>query len=300
MAAKDFKSDFSITIDFNKDSPNPGRIFQAMASIISAFEQLDKDLIASIDSRIEPVLLLEDVEKGSLKTWLAYFIRSIPDGAINDLDWKQLIGHYLVKCKYIVLRKLDGKIELTDAKDIEDIQYEIIEEARKTDVRSLHDYAPISAQKIVKHISQINEALQPLSSKDNARIGTSEGDVSFNLSLKIDREMLEDLITADRIENEATMILKVKKPDYLGQSQWDFKHGHRTISSKILDTDWLGEFQDRKHDVRPGDSIKARVKTTLKYGHDQTLIGTTYDITKVLQIIRQLPGRQASLHDEEE
>jgi len=300
MAAPNPKADFSIIIDFDKGSINPGRVFESMAGLIMAFQDLDKDLIGSIDSRIDPILILEDIEKSSLKTWLAYTIRSIPDDAINDLDYKKIIGHYLVKCKYIILHRLEGKAELTDASEIEDIQFELVEEAKNTDLKKFPDYTPLSPQKIVKHISQISEALEPLSDKDIAKIGTPNGEASFNLSLKIDRATLEDLITAERIENKATMILKVKKPDYLGQSQWDFKHGTKTISSKILDSNWLSDFQERKHDVRPGDCLKARVKTTLKYGHDQSLIGTLYEVIKVIAVIRQIPGKQTSLHDEEE
>jgi hypothetical protein len=34
----------------------------------------------------------------------------------------------------------------------------------------------------------------------------------------------------------AQMILAVKKPDYLGDSKWDLRHGRRSIAAKIEDS----------------------------------------------------------------
>ena len=77
-------ADFSIIIDFDKKSPNPSRVFEAMSLLIKSFEQLDRDLVKHLDNKIEPVLILEDVEKGSLKTILANVLKGIPDEAIEE------------------------------------------------------------------------------------------------------------------------------------------------------------------------------------------------------------------------
>jgi hypothetical protein len=69
--AENLKADFCIEIDYKKDSENPSRVFEAMTALIKSFQSFDEDLIKSIDNKIEPVLLLEDIEIGSLKTWLA-------------------------------------------------------------------------------------------------------------------------------------------------------------------------------------------------------------------------------------
>lgn len=300
MDPNTFKSEFLITIQFDKNSENPSRVFQAMSDIIKSFQELDHDLIGSIDSKIEPVLLLEDIEIGSLKAWLKSILRGLPDEAIKDGDIKKLIGHYLLKGKYILLNKLEDKLEINDRSIIEDIQYELVEEAKETGIRSFPDYAPLSPKTIIKNIDNITKALEPLSSTDQASLSTPFGESKFNLTLKIDPQSMEDLITAERIDNESTMVLKVKKPDYLGQSMWEFKHGAKTLHASISDEQWLKDFQDRKYDIRPGDSIRARVKTTLKYGHDLSLVSTTYEITAVQNIVRYLPGRQSSMHDDEQ
>ena len=42
---------------------------------------------------------------------------------------------------------------------------------------------------------------------------------------------LEVLITEQVLSNRGPMILKVKRPDFLGSSQWDLRYGNRAISA---------------------------------------------------------------------
>src|SRR5688572_8991947 len=118
---KQVNADFCIKIDFEKSSPHPERIFQAMTEMISAFQEFDVHLTKTIDVSIEPVLVLEDIESGSLKTWLSSLLKKVPDSAIENLELKQVVGHYLVKAKYIVIKWLDGKTEITDSQQIIDV-----------------------------------------------------------------------------------------------------------------------------------------------------------------------------------
>jgi hypothetical protein len=65
------KADFCLEIQFQKDSENPSRIFRAMSELIETMQFLDQALIKSIDSKIQPIMLLEDIESGSVRTWLS-------------------------------------------------------------------------------------------------------------------------------------------------------------------------------------------------------------------------------------
>lgn len=292
------KSDFCITIDFEKGSENPSRVFQTMTDLISAFQKLDSNLIKGLDAHLDPVILLEDVEIGSLKTWLSNKLKGIPDEAIKSGDWKQLIGNYLVNAKYIIINKIDGKTQITDAKMIEDIQFELVEEARKTDVKLFPHYEPIPIPKLIQSIDEINKSLSYLDKKDKAFFQSEiSGDTTFNLSLDFSPETISDLLTKESISNKSVMILKVKKPDYLGTSMWEFRHSNKTIPAKIIDESWLIQFQQRKIDIRPGDSIKATVNTIVKYGHDNNVIGISYEIIKVLSILPLNNLNQISLFE---
>lgn len=292
------KSDFCIVIDYKKDSENPSRVFEAMSLMIKAFQDFDNDLIKSIDNKIEPILLLEDIEVSSLKTWLANQLRGVPDEAIKDLSWKKAAGHYLVRAKYIVLKKLEGRTLITDANVIEDIQYEIVQEAEKTDIKQFPNYSPLSIPKLVANIDKINKSLEPLGDEDKAKLITDEGEASFNLELSMSAQDLEDLVTRETVTNVTTMILKVRKPDYLGNSMWEFKHGNRNIPAKILQESWLKEFQERKIDIRPGDSLRAKVETKVKYGHDLEVVGYHHEIIEVIEVIQEKGDIQSKLHQD--
>src|SRR5438132_138732 len=124
-------ADFAIEIDFVKGEGNPRRVFDTASLLIEGFERFDQIAIASIDSRIEPLLVLEDVEAGSLKIWLRNILRAIDDEGLKSLDWKPLVGKYLVRAKYIALRRLDepGPLRLPNlARELRTI-------AEETDVR---------------------------------------------------------------------------------------------------------------------------------------------------------------------
>lgn len=289
------KNDFSIIIDFDKNSPNPSRIFKSMASLIETFEQFDNDLVKHINNKIETVLILEDVEKGSLKTILANALRKVPDNAIKDLDYKKIIGHYLLKAKYIVLNVLEGKTLLTDATEIDLIEMELEKAANETEINLIPTYVPINKKTIIKNIDNINTSLDILSEKDKVSYQSEFGNASFNLELEIDVESMEDMITEEEIVSNSKMILKVKKPDYLGDSKWSFKHGTGTISARIVDLEWLKEFQNRKIDVRPQDSLVCMVKITVKYDYNYEVLSTSYEITKVIKINPRPSDNQLTL-----
>jgi hypothetical protein len=282
------RADFCIEIDFKKESEAPSRVFRALSDLIDAFHDFDLDLVQSIDSKIEPIILLEDIEAGSLKTWLQYVLNMIDDDALKHLDWKPAVGRYLVKAKYYVINFMDGKTEITDRKEIEELNKALLSLAQDTDVMRIPAYSPLPPQKLLENMARITSATVNLIEGDKIKYSTREETTPFNLSFRVVPEDIEELITKETIESNIEMILKVKKPDYLGDSKWEFKYENKTIPMKVLDVDWLTEFQDRKIDVRPGDSIRAKVQITAKYGYDLNVVSTHYNISKIIGVI-QLP-----------
>jgi hypothetical protein len=155
--------DFGIEIDFDRDSLDPARIFRAMSGLIDSFQQLDRSLAGSIDVSIQPVLMLEDIEAGSLKAWLRSALLSADDQALKSGEWKRIVGNYLVKAKYIVLRFLEDKQKLSDREDIARLQREIVAVAEETEVRWIPAYNPVPLPKLLGSIQSVNEALVHLS-----------------------------------------------------------------------------------------------------------------------------------------
>lgn len=286
--------DFCISIDFEKGSKNPSRVFTSMASYIECFKEIDDEFSKTIDSKITSVLLLEDIESGSLKSFFRNVLTSIADNALKDGDWKKIVGVYLVKVKYKLLDFLKEKNYIESRAQIENLQSEIHLLAEETNVRSMPGYAPIQMDKLLYGLKRITSSSKTLNKKDEVEFITPEKIVRINKNFVYDSELVEELLTRETISSKSEMILKVKKPDYLGESMWDFKHGDRALQAKFSNIDWLKEFQTRKFDIRPGDSIRALVETQIKYGFNSEVIATHYFIIEVYDII------QGNIYDENE
>jgi hypothetical protein len=293
--AEPLRADFGIEVTFVPGTPDPARIFRSMTSLIDSFQHFDKDLIQVIDVQIDPILLLEDIEAGSLRTWLRNLISTVDDSALKDGDWKKIVGAYLLRAKYILVKRLEGKTEITNREEIKEIEGDLLRIAQDTDIQRIPSYQPIPEARIVQAIASLSSSLRHLTPGDSAKLITPEGEANFNLSLRVSPDSLYALIVKESLTNESTLILKVKRPDYLGDSMWDFKLGEHPLSAKILDHNWLRRFQERNIDVRPGDAIRARVHQTIDYGYAAEVIAEHYEIIEVLGIITLVVQEQRRL-----
>lgn len=288
-------SDFCIAIDYKKSSKDPTRVFQTLVNLINSFQAFDSDIIGTIGSKIEPVILLEDIESGSVKTWLRTAISSVDDDAMKKLDWKQFVGSYLVKSKYAIIKFLGDKEEITDRKEIEDLKATLFSLAKETDVLHIPSYIPASNELIINSIKSITDAVAPLGPEDALSYEADGLKTSFNLNFRISPESVEELLTKEIIKSNIEMILKIKKPDYLGESMWEFKHDKKSFPAKIMDVQWLKNFQRRKIEIRPGDSIRADVEVAVKYDYNNEVVSTNYALTRVKEIITFDPPSQEPL-----
>jgi hypothetical protein len=294
MENEEIEYDFVLRVDFEKGSQDPSRIFSTMTSLIQTFQSIDSDLAKTIDSSISPVLLLEDVDSGSLKTYLRNILTSIDDNAIKDFDWKKLVGAYLYKAKYKILEFIDENPTIDERKQIESLQKDLLFLAEETNVRGLPGYAPIPTDRLLNGIKKLSSSTSNLAEEDTVEYTTKDGTIRFNKDFKYDAEKIETLLTREILSSTNEMVLKVKKPDYLGESMWDFKHGDHPIQAKITHSEWLTEFQSRSFDLRPGDSIRAMVQVQVSYGYKNEIIATHHYVKEVLDI---MPGQMENEND---
>lgn len=292
-------ADFCIEIQYTKKSEDPSRIFRAMAGLIDSCQGLDRHLVKTIDLNLEPVLMLEDIEIGSLKTWLSSRIKQIPDDSLYNLDWKPLIGQYLVRTKYVIIDFLQGKTSITNIRELKPVVEKIFSLAEETKVRRLPAYTPPEAKYLLEGIKDISTSLSILSKGDSALYITKEQKTQFNLDFNISPESIEELLAKETISNEGEMILKVKKPDYLGESMWDFRFGDKIIQVSVQDLNWLEKFQSRKVIIRPGDSIRGILKTSHRYDYNGELIGTSYQLTTVVDVMQAPDNEQLGMFGDE-
>jgi hypothetical protein len=284
MSPQPLEADFGIEIDFQSGTDAPSRVFKAMTALIDAFQIIDRELANSV-AKIEPVLLLEDIETGSIKTWLKTQLESLDDQSLKSGEWKKVLGIFLVRAKYIIIDYLSDKATISSKGELEELQGKLLEAAKQTDILSIPTYRPMPLEHVADSIRMISLATQPLKESDLARYLSSEGNIDFNLSFRIKAESFDAFIVREIITNQTTLILKVKKPDFLGDSRWEFRHENHAMEVGMADFEWLQRFRQRAIVLRPGDAIKALVETSVKYSFEGEVIGTTHTILKVLEII---------------
>src|SRR5450759_5586594 len=87
-------ADFAFEIDFKRGEGSPSRVFLAINDFIRGCEQIDAERAHTIDNNIETVLVLEDIEAGSIKVWLRNALHAVEDDALKTIDWKPAVGKY--------------------------------------------------------------------------------------------------------------------------------------------------------------------------------------------------------------
>jgi hypothetical protein len=279
--------DFAITLEFEPNSEDPSRIFRAMTGLIESCEMIDKDLAASISIPVTPVLVLQDIEAGSLTTRLKYVLQSIDDDAIKNLDWKRAVGAYLVKGKKKLVEFLDNRETIRNANEIYELQGLLGEAAAEAGLTLISLNSPVPAPRVAEDVRSLSDATRPLLPGDAALFITDEGPVPINTSFRVTPEEIEQLLTQESITNHLEMILMVKKPDFLGDSMWDFRHEAKKIPAKVLDTEWLEDFHRGAIALRSGDALRAFVEIETNYGSDREVLGVHYRILRVLELIRR-------------
>ena len=286
-------ADFAFYIDFKKGEGPASRVFSATHEFIKACERLDRELVTSIDASIETVMVLEDIEARSLKTLLKNELRATDDQALKDIDWKLLVGKYLVRAKYLILRWMDDG---ETPRSLPELGREIQKIAAETDVRHIPDYTPVSPTALINAIRDYEGVKDHLVDGDKASMVLPDGEqVDFSLSTRLDVDDIEALAIKEiQVHSVPSMVLIVRKPDYLGTSMWDLRLGKRPLSAKIEHEEWLREFQSRRVDVRPGDALKCKVRIEMMYGHDNELINEKHYIEQV-QAVMENQYEQATL-----
>ena len=291
------QADFAFYVDFNKEKGPASRVFAATHQFIKACERLDRELVTSIDINIETVMVLEDIEAASLKTWLRSELQAADDQAIRDLDWKPLVSKYLVRAKYLILRWID---EDEAPKDLLSLGREIQNLAAETDVRHIPDYTPPQPGTLINEIKDFEEVKDHLVEGDEASMLLSdEESANFNLSIRLDIEDIEALAVREVLTHSVqSMVMIVKKPDYLGASMWELRHGKQALLARMEDEEWLRKFQSRDIDVRPGDALNCAVRIDMYYGHDNELVSQKFYVSKVHAVLENQYKSQISLLDE--
>jgi len=273
-----------LEVNYRPDTPDPARVFRAMARLIDAFHQTDRDLARAIHVSIEPVLLLQRVEAGSIRAILRTLLRQINDDSLENLDWKPLVGQYLVKAKHKALRWLDRRTSLQSRTEVMRLQTEIMSLAPLPKPGQLLLPEPVPPARLLEDIKAISEAMSELKEDDSAVYISAEEETAIERDFQLTTEVIEAILTEDIVASETEERLLVKKPDYLGTSRWEFRLDDHPLEAKILDEPWLERFHRGEVVLKPGDSLRALLRAEVLRGFEGNTVARRHFVLEVLGV----------------
>lgn len=286
---------FALKIDFVKESQDPARVFRCMSGMIQAFSDFDTHVAKTIDVETSPILLLQDIETGSLVTWLKNSLKDIPDEALKKMEWKRIFGQFLYESRNSFVEWLEYKETISSRGEVQELQEIILEKAERSNLNHIPAYSPPSPQQILSSASSLKKAMDNLSYNDRSVFISKNGEKRINQHFQISESTIKELLTLREITQKYEAILLVKKPDYLGKSKWVFKYKGLQVEAHITHSEWVGGFQTQEEKVLPGDSIRANIKTTISYGFEGEVVHETYEIVEVLEVIKDGGASQIRL-----
>jgi hypothetical protein len=160
--------------------------------------------------------------------------------------------------------------------------------AQEAGISHIGATAPLQTGELVQVLSEMAQARSRLSEHETIKYISRDADVELTQCEPWSEEVIESLSVLERIQIPATpMILLVRRPDYIGNAQWEFRHGKMPpLFARITDDTWLAGFKSRKIDLRPGDALRCIVSGEVRYGFNYEVVGTRYIIEKVDGVIR--------------
>ncbi len=282
-------SDFGFYIDYDQRDRAAKHIFEATYRFIEACEASSQALLGSAGVSIEPVIVLENITTGSIKTWFKIFWQEEGEEAAKSGSLKR----FLVTLSVEGIKKiLSNTNNVDDPPELRNLQNDLFELVNEVDMDTLSLRFPIPDKNLIDVITRFESVKELLGPEDRAALVLSDDTtIRLNQSVSVNIEKLKKEATKETLVNPTiTMILIVRKPDYLANSQWSFRHERRTIAATIEDRKWLSEFQGRKIDVRPGDALKCQVRIETSYGFDNEVISQKHCIEKVEEVIENEQG----------
>lgn len=292
--------EYELLIDFAKGRGDPARVFQAMGAVLDAFKDLDRHLVGMIDLGIDASVVLDDVSAGSIRVALRTVIAGIPDEVLAKADWKLVLGHFLLKAKYLILKWCDARDAVVSREDVEMLEEQLASEAAKTQLKMLPAYAPVQLDGLLRDVQAIQQSLSVLDEGETVSYVSYLGRVRLNPRLIMPVELVRDLLTRNVVKTNQITLVRVKKPDYLGRSQWSFQYSGHKIEASILDKEWLGRFQGRLIDVRPGDSLKVDLAHEIFYGYLGEVVHQQYAVDHVIDVVRPEAWDQVDAFEDDE
>ena len=271
------EGEISLVIDYQPGKALALDVLQGAMKLIESLDTLDRAHLSSVDTTLEPVSILNDIQHSSLKMMLARALRHVPDEHLANLEWKKWLGGLLVKGKYKLLQNLDA-----DAPQIRQTLSEL-ESAYKESPVQLVGYSPPSVADVREALEGVSKA-RALLPGQTVTIQTDLGDVRLE-EVYTPTDIIEIGAPESTVVNGGTEFFKIKSVDMLGHSQWTVLRNGRMVKVDMLHQSWLQSYQDRLTVLMPGDSLECRYEERIIYDANHNELERHLSIIEVMRVI---------------
>lgn len=270
------EGEIGLTIDYRAGQTPAVEVLSGAMRFIESLDRLDKALLSSVNTSLEPVSVLNDVQHSSLKLLLARALKSLSDDEIKNLEWKKWVGALLVQGKYHLLPLLDA-----DTPEI----------ARELEALSVH-YSQVPGVLTAYQPPRLPDVLEAMEGVQAARaalscpvtVQTELGNVEL-LALPAPRETDTGSAEGSSITNRGEEIFKVKSPDMLGEAQWTVLRNNRNTRVDMLHRGFVERYHQRKVSLLPGDALRCQFEETIRYDATGQEIDRKLAIVEVVDVI---------------
>lgn len=265
------KGEIALTIGYDAGRSPALEILGGAMQMIASLDALDRALLSSVHTELEPVSILNDVQHSSLKILLKRWLRGAPDEILASGDWKRWVGTLLVKGKHMLLAHMDD-----DAPAIAQAL-----ESLRPDYESapgLVGYDPPSVEKAAAALEEVRSARRLLAG--SSVIFQSElGDIALPEAAHV--QDAGDGPAVEHVVNRGREWLKVRFPDMLASAQWTVLRGGRQVRVTILHREWMDAYHRREISLLPGDAIDCEFEETVGYDAAQNEVERRLTIVRV-------------------
>jgi hypothetical protein len=186
-----------VQVDYEPGTPDPGRVFRAMAELIEAFRAIDQDLANAISANVQVEVLLERVEAGSIKAIIRTVLLNTPDEALMNLEWRPLVGQYLVRGKHALLHWIDGKDKIGSRAEVIELQQQIARLAPAAP-QELLPAGTVPLERLLEDVRLISVAVAELRPEDSAALISAIDTTSVEKRIRVTPEEITQLLRRRR------------------------------------------------------------------------------------------------------
>lgn len=275
-------SEYSIHIQFDKNiKERPERVFEAMALFIQGFNEVQSELLKGYGESIGFETSLSKTREGSLIADINRYIEE----RVRAVSLRKLLDGIYFGIEDAVMHS--GKIDSEgDVNRFIERVYEnkiVKDESYKVFTSPPH----ANKYKVAKGVKKICEGMGKLAETDQANIGVNNNFKPISKRFSFPRSV-EDIFRVEKETFPSKDVLIVRRPDYVGNSKWDFislKRGDKPVSARIVHEEWLNEWKKHKKQVLPGDALLVMIRTTRITCEKKRNIRYEDEITEVIDIV---------------